>query len=134
MTFDGTSTNLHHIWDTNMPEKYTGGYALSDALAWATTLTTAISTGTYESEAAGWLTGMDIDDAISSATLWASDSNAFVCSEVMPKGLAAVEDVDLSGAYYTAVLPTIKLQIAKAGYRLAAWLDLIATGKTSLKM
>jgi len=84
---------------------------------------------------------------------WASDSNAFVCTEVMPSGVSAVEDTDLSGTYYTKVLPTIKLQIAKAGYRLvcpwlwgdrvlehvanhydrlAAWLNLIATGETGL--
>lgn len=69
---------------------------------------------------------MDIDDAISSAMVWASDTNAFVCSEVMPNGVSATETVDLGGAYYTAVLPTVKLQIAKAGYRLAGWLDLIA--------
>jgi S1/P1 Nuclease len=75
---------------------------------------------------------MDITDAVSSAMVWASDSNAYVCTEVMPNGVAATESVDLSGAYYTAVLPTVKLQFAKAGYRLAAWLNLIATGSTGL--
>ncbi|KAK4611823.1 Nuclease S1 [Fulvia fulva] len=29
VTFDDTDTNLHHIWDTNMPEKLRGGYSLT---------------------------------------------------------------------------------------------------------
>jgi hypothetical protein len=132
VTYDGSSTNLHHIWDTNMPEQYTGGYALSDAETWATTLTTAIKSGTYESDAAGWLDGIDLSDAQTTAMSWATDSNAFVCTEVMPNGISAVLKEDLSTTYYDAVMPTIKLQIAKAGYRLAAWLNLIATGETGL--
>lgn len=112
-----------------MPETYTsGGYALTDARAWATTLTTAIKTGTYKSAAAGWLTGLDITDSVTSSMIWAKDSNAYVCSTVIPKGVSAVETVDLSGAYYTAALPVIKLQFAKAGYRLAAWLNAAAAG------
>ena len=130
--YGSTSTNLHHIWDTNMPEDYAGGYALSDARTWATTLTKAIKTGTYESQKAGWLDGMDIDDAQSSATGWASDANAYVCSTVLPDGISGVENKDLSGDYYDDALPVIKLQFAKAGYRLAAWLNLLATGSTGL--
>lgn len=80
-------------------------------------MTTAIKTGTYKSQAAGWLTGMKITDAQASSLLWAQDTNAFVCSTVMPKGEAAVENVDLGGAYYTAAVPIVQLQIAKAGYR-----------------
>jgi hypothetical protein len=112
-----------------MPETYTSGaYALTDARAWATTLTTAIKTGTYKSVAASWLTGLDVSDGVTSSMVWASDANAYICSTVMPSGLAAVETVDLSGAYYTAALPVIKLQFAKAGYRLAAWLNACAEG------
>jgi hypothetical protein len=105
-----------------------GGYALSDARTWATTLTTAIKTGTYKSSAASWLTGLDVTDPVTSSMVWASDANAYVCSTVMPNGLTAVETVDLSGAYTTAALPIIKLQFAKAGYRLAAWLNACAAG------
>lgn len=132
VTYDGESTNLHHIWDTNMPEQLVGGYALADAKSWATTLTTAIKSGEYKSQAAGWLDGMDVDDAEASALVWASDTNKYVCSVVLPDGVSAVESGDLSGTYYDDSIDTIKLQVAKAGYRLAAWLDLIATGETSL--
>lgn len=93
--------------------------------------------------------------------VWATDSNAFVCSTVLPNGVSAVEAGDLStNGYYAAAIPVVQLQIAKAGYRLvllllsfpypslyaeirwaqlidvnrlAAWLDLIATGTTALE-
>ncbi|PMD16565.1 S1/P1 nuclease [Hyaloscypha hepaticicola] len=132
VTFNGVSTNLHHIWDTNMPEMYTGGSTISTAKTWATTLTKAINTGTYSSDAAGWLTGIDITDPVATSMLWAQDSNAFVCTTVMPDGVSVLENEDLSGDYYTSAMPVIEEQIAKAGYRLAAWLNLIATGSTGL--
>jgi hypothetical protein len=100
-----------------MPEKYVGGYTLADAKSWAATLTTSIKTGSYKSSAASWLTGMTISDAKSSSLIWAMDSNAYVCSTVIPDGVSAVEGVDLSGDYYTEAMPVIELQIAKAGYR-----------------
>jgi hypothetical protein len=100
-----------------MPEQYAGGYSLSDAEAWAKTLTTAIKSGTYESEAAGWLTGIDLTDAQTTAMTWATDSNSYVCTVVMPNGISPLENTDLSTDYYTSSLPIIELQFAKAGYR-----------------
>jgi hypothetical protein len=140
---------------------YTGGSTISTAKTWATTLTEAIKTGTYSSSASGWLDGIDITDPVTTAMSWAQDSNAFVCTTVIPNGVSAVENVDLSGDYYTSAMPVIEEQIAKAGYRyvllyifpslrvqfvrdkgikkkysdcnrLAAWLNLIATGETGL--
>jgi hypothetical protein len=130
--YGSTSTNLHHIWDTNMPEDYAGGYSLTDARTWATSLTQKIKSGTYSSQADGWLNDMDISDPQGSAMAWASDANAYVCSTVMPDGISSVENKDLSGTYYETALPVIQLQFAKAGYRLAAWLNLIVTGSTGL--
>ena len=100
-----------------MPELYVGGSTQADAKTWATTLTTAIKSGTYKSSASGWLTGMSLSDPVTSAMTWAGDSNAYVCSTVIPSGVSAVESVDLSGAYYQSAMPVIELQIAKAGYR-----------------
>ena len=100
-----------------MPEKYAGGSTISTAQTWATTLTTAIETGIYNSSASGWLTGIDLSDPVTTAMGWATDSNAFVCTTVMPNGVSAVESVDLAGDYYTSAMPVIEEQIAKAGYR-----------------
>ncbi len=103
-----------------MPEMYTGGRTISTAKTWATTLTKAINTGIYSSDAAGWLTGIDITDPVATSMLWAQDSNAFVCTTVMPDGVSVLENEDLSGDYYTSAMPVIEEQIARAGYRYAS--------------
>lgn len=132
VTWDGADSNLHHIWDTEMITKITGGTTLATAKTWSTTLTTAIKTGTYKSEKSSWLEGIDVSDPITTTISWAKEANAYNCAEVFQKGLSYIEGTDLSGAYYTAAKPVIELQIARAGYRLAAWLNLIATGTTGL--
>lgn len=63
---------------------------------------------------------------------WASQANAYVCSTVIPNGADAVKTGDLSTTYYNSVDDVIQLQIARAGYRLAAWLNMIATGSTAM--
>lgn len=131
VTFNGTSTNLHHIWDTNMPEAFRGGYTLADAKAWAADLTTDIKTGTYESQKASWITDIDVTDVVTTTLPWAQEANAYVCSTVLPKGASAVENVDLDGAYYKTATPVIEIQLARAGVRLAAFLDAIVAGQSS---
>ncbi|KAI1327498.1 nuclease S1 precursor [Xylariaceae sp. FL0255] len=128
VTYDGESTNLHAIWDTQIPVSISGADTLAGAKSWATTLTTAIKSGTYESEAAGWVSGITVasTDAIQSeAITWASEANAYVCSTVLVGGVSAVQNKELDGSYTTAADPVVKLQIAKQGYRLAKFLDAI---------
>lgn len=110
---DGTSTNLHHIWDTNMPEKYIGGYSMTDAQTWANTITAAIDSGSYSSQKNTWLSGMNLSNPITSAMGWSADANAYVCSKVMPNGVSPLETTDLDGLYYTGNTATIQLLIAK---------------------
>lgn len=100
-----------------MPEKLVGGYSLADAQRWAVSLSDAIKTGEYQSEAASWLEGIDLNDPISSAMVWASEANTYVCSTVMPDGAAALDGQELGNGYYTTAIPVIQLQIARAGYR-----------------
>ena len=133
VSFNGTTTNLHHIWDSNMAEKLVGGYALKDAKDWAATLSNEIVSGKYANASASWLDGIDITDGVASSMVWARDANARVCDVVVPEGGEAVRGKELQGAYYDAAIPVIQVQIAKAGYRLAAWLDLIATGEVKVK-
>lgn len=40
-----------------------------------------------------------------------------MCTVVMPNGVSALQSVDLSGSYTTAATPSVRLQIAKQGYR-----------------
>jgi hypothetical protein len=127
--FNAKTTNLHSIWDTAMPEKLVGGYKLSDAQTWADEIVDAIDGGKYAAQAGSWLQNMDVKDSVDSAMVWARDANAYVCSTVLPQGETAVQGKELNGTYYSSSIPVIQLQIAKAGFRLAAWLDLIHTGQ-----
>lgn len=126
VTFAGQKTNLHAIWDTQIPQKLIGNFTQANAKAWAANLTAEIKHGVYKKEAKTWLKGINKGkDAVSSAMLWANDSNKFVCSTVLPDGPGAVFGKELSGEYYETAIPVVTKQIAKAGYRLAAWLDAI---------
>ncbi|KAH7087733.1 phospholipase C/P1 nuclease domain-containing protein [Paraphoma chrysanthemicola] len=125
VTFNGAKTNLHAIWDTAIPQKAIGNFSQATALSWAANLTSEIRHGQYKKESRTWLRGIDADDAVDSSLVWARDANKFVCSTVLPNGPDAVFAQELSGAYYEAAIPVVKKQIAKAGFRLAAWLDAI---------
>lgn len=125
VTFQGYSDNLHADWDTYIPEALIGGDSLADAQSWANTLISDITSGSYKSEAASWIQGDTISDVVTTATRWATDANAFVCTVVMPNGAAALQKGDLYPTYYNSVIGTVELQIAKGGYRLANWLNMV---------
>lgn len=44
---------------------------------------------------------------------------------VLPEGAHAIEGKELGGEYYENAGPVIEKQVARAGYRMAAWLDRI---------
>ncbi|PVI04011.1 hypothetical protein DM02DRAFT_611806 [Periconia macrospinosa] len=135
VTFEGESANLHRIWDSDMPEKLIGGYAMADAQDWSTSLLADIKPGgKYANQSATWLTGLNLEDPIASSMHWAQDSNAYVCSTVVPEGQEGVEGKELEGEYYDSAIPVIQQQIAKAGVRLAAWLNLIVTGQPGVSL
>lgn len=115
-----------------MLEKLAGEYSLDNASKWADTLTTEIKSGDYSSDAASWIDGISLDDVEGTAMSWATDGNSYVCSYVLNKGESYVEDNDLGGTYYQNAIPIFSEQIAKGGYRLAAWLNLIVTGSTGM--
>lgn len=131
VTFNGTDTNLHHIWDTNMPELLRGGYSLADAATWAENLTTEIDSGMFSKDKASWARGIDLNDPKTTAMGWAMDANRYVCSVVMPNNYTVLETGDLYPTYYDSTIGTVELQIAKAGFRLAKWLDGIAANQTT---
>ena len=125
VTFGSEHTNLHHIWDTEIVERLAGG---ANAEEWAQNYTKAIASNDF-GDASAWTKNISISDSEGTALGWASDANSYVCSDVLAGGVDAVEKGDLSGAYFDAHGEVARLQIAKAGYRLAKYLDLIAGGK-----
>lgn len=123
--YAGSTTNLHAIWDTQIPEQIYGdsSFSLSDAQSWANELLQEIQSGVYSNMTSTWTESVNVNDVIDSVTAWSSEANAFVCSVVVPNGWDAVQSGDLSESYYESVVPTVELQIAKAGVRLGAYLD-----------
>jgi len=134
VTFDSVATNLHASWDTKIPEKFIGGYDLAHAHSWAANLTTAIKTGQYKKTKTAWLSGLNVKKPVDTAMVWAKDGNSFTCTAVIPDGVSAVEGKEIGGAYADKTFPVVQQQIAKGGYRLAAWLNLIATGDAGLPL
>ncbi|KAH0844599.1 Nuclease S1 [Fonsecaea pedrosoi] len=128
VTYDGEHTNLHHIWDTEIVEQLADG---QDAEAFGKNLTAAIKAGDYGWDASTWLDGISLNDTHTTAMSWASEANGYVCTDVLAPGVDAVEQGDLSSTYYKAHYDVARIQLARAGYRLGAWLDLIYTGQTS---
>lgn len=45
----------------------------------------------------------------------------------MPDGPDAINGQELGSDYFDAAAPVVEVQIARAGYRLGAWLDLIVS-------
>ncbi|KAI5867591.1 S1/P1 nuclease [Durotheca rogersii] len=127
--WESTELNLHHVWDSSIAEKLLGGVGrrpYEAARRWADDLTEQIREGRYAAPSRLWTNGISLDDPVAAAMSWANESNALVCTHVFPEGPTAIAGQELSGDYYEKAAPVIELQVAKAGYRLAAWLDLIA--------
>ncbi|KAK3950365.1 S1/P1 nuclease [Pseudoneurospora amorphoporcata] len=136
--FDEKRFNLHHVWDSSIAEKIVthkkhgvGRQPFPAAKKWAEQLAEEIREGQYKADSSEWVKGLELKEASEIALEWAVEGNAHVCTVVLPEGPEAIRGQELGGAYFEAAAPVVELQIAKAGYRLAAWLDLIvaAIGK-----
>ncbi|KAK8072582.1 hypothetical protein PG996_005930 [Apiospora saccharicola] len=115
-------------WDTSIAEKMLGGQRgpYPAAQHWAGNLSVEIGTGKYSSVRESWVHGLDLDSPIETAMIWATESNAHVCTAVLPEGPEAIVGRELAfGEYFERAAPVIEVQVARAGYRLAKWLDLI---------
>ncbi|KAH8662277.1 phospholipase C/P1 nuclease domain-containing protein [Xylariales sp. PMI_506] len=121
--------NLHHVWDSSIAEKMLGSISRKPYIAgqsWAASLTSEITSGKFLADSKSWGAGLYLDDPIATAMSWANESNAYICTTVLPEGPVAIVGQQLNGDYFTKAAPVIEVQVARAGYRLAAWLDLIA--------
>jgi hypothetical protein len=98
-----------------MLQTYANGTNIRTAKTFADFLTDQMNTGIINNS--NFTAGIDLADPQATALIWASDANAQVCETVFAQGVAAVEKVDLSGAYTDAAQPVVELQLAKAGVR-----------------
>lgn len=68
-----------------------------------------------------WVACGDPTTPIECATTWATESNAWTCDYVYRR-LRGDEDLGYNG-YADGAVPIVELQISKAAYRLATWLN-----------
>ncbi|KAF9454949.1 nuclease Le1 [Macrolepiota fuliginosa MF-IS2] len=144
---NGATSNLHSVWDSGLINKLLSSNYDNSVTTWANTLATRIKSGAYQSLAAPWIScssttatasiQTDISNLLSKRAItplqcplvWAEDSNSFDCSYVF--SYTSFTDLCTSD-YYTNAVPIIETQIAKQGYRLAAWLNVLFDGAINL--
>jgi len=127
--WDGRKYNLHHVWDSSIAEKWIGGLHGSPYLLakkWANQLTVEITDGKFAEEKDAWLKDLEFEDPVATAMAWSRECNTYVCTHVFPEGPKAIVGQELGGAYFEAAGPVVEKQVARAGFRMAAWLGRIA--------
>ncbi|KAH0613691.1 uncharacterized protein H6S33_005577 [Morchella sextelata] len=127
-------TNLHHVWDSSIAEKHQGGSAVRHAVGWADTLHTEIEGGKYSDVRGEWSACVDPARAEECALSWAGEANRWMCDYVLPQTYpGGLEGLDVSGEYYEGAIEIVDVLVAKAGWRLAGYLNMIVTGRTGLE-
>jgi hypothetical protein len=115
---------------------------MNDASTFSSKLHDAISSssGAYHNNYTNWVDSWQIKsspqatfnrtEAITLA--FAQESNTYVCGYALsdPRGPDAYDGTEISGAYTQGAIPIVEISLARAGVRLAAWLNLIFAGKT----
>ncbi|KZT22670.1 nuclease Le1 [Neolentinus lepideus HHB14362 ss-1] len=157
----GESTNLHAAWDTGILTTSLDASYSSSVPTYVAALVARIKSGAYKSLTSDWLSCTSTTEPVSKRGLvreasiardiarllsetsvkraaitplecplvWAREANAYDCSTVFNY----TSNTDLcTGSYYKSAVPVIDLQLAKQGYRLAAWLNVIFDGETGL--
>ncbi|KID84231.1 Phospholipase C/P1 nuclease, core [Metarhizium guizhouense ARSEF 977] len=121
--------NLHAVWDTRILEQITqhsGKDRRQTAMRWADELAREISSGKYAADKEGWLENFDPASPNVTAMAWSNEANHYVCTHVFPPGLGPKQITQknlFSNGYYQQAAPVVEGQIARAGFRMAAWLD-----------
>ncbi|PON28562.1 hypothetical protein TGAM01_v202409 [Trichoderma gamsii] len=126
--WNGRDFNLHHVWDSSITEKWLGMRGRKPyqwAEKWSADLTKKINSGIYADEKDDWLADLDFGNPEETALAWSRECNKLVCQYVFPEGPKAIAGKELSGDYYEKAAPMLEKQVARAGYRMAAWLDKI---------
>ena len=148
--FEESHKNLHGIWDTEIPVKHNGGPHRDEralAAAWADRLFKGQSDVAGQGRHAEQLhinspVGIqedtthcvDVTRSEECALEWAGEANSWICKYVLKDDVEAVKDKELSGDYYEGAVPIVDELIAKAGVRLAAWLNGLANVRARMSL
>ncbi|THU89444.1 nuclease Le1 [Dendrothele bispora CBS 962.96] len=151
VTCSGTSTNLHSVRYTRIIAKLVDDDYGNSVTTWANSLADRIQSGDFADDASSWIECSSTTDParrkrsvkddvvgflhpraitpLECPLEWAQDANKLDCSFVFTYD--QFDDLCTS-SYYDDAVPLIEMQIAKAGYRLAAWLNVLFDGDTEL--
>lgn len=69
---------------------------------------------------------VSVDDPDPQRALYNTNSTNMGGCLVFPEGPEAIVGKELGGEYYEKAAPVIERQVARAGYRMAVWLDHVA--------
>ncbi|KNC98085.1 uncharacterized protein SPPG_06496 [Spizellomyces punctatus DAOM BR117] len=128
---------LHVLWDVYIPQKDVNENFGGNWVAYRQFLLDNIEKGEWAQEKDTWLqcnpTTSPTGNPDQCPLDWATDSNEFNCGVVWDKALLAGTGTstanDLAGEYYQKTYPIVRKQIAKGGYRLAKFMDIILAGQ-----
>ncbi|KAJ8521750.1 hypothetical protein ONZ45_g1591 [Pleurotus djamor] len=148
---NGASSNLHSVWDSGIINRLLQQSHGNSVANWVDDLVARIKTGSFSSLTRDWLSctsatqptparrGLEVElrDFLESRDItplecplvWGGESNQFVCSSVFT--FSSGQDL-CTGSYFNQAVPVIELQIAKQGFRLAAWLNVLFDGSANL--
>ena len=116
---------------------------MDNAFSFSSQLHTQISSssGLYHTNYTHWVSSWHIKSSRRDATFnqteaittaFAQESNNYVCGYALsdPNSPNSYNGTEIGGTYAEGAVPIVELSLARAGVRLAAWLNLIFTGKT----
>ncbi|KZV90443.1 phospholipase C/P1 nuclease [Exidia glandulosa HHB12029] len=138
VTCFGRSTNLHKVWDVDLLDLNLNVNHGGSLNTYISSLITRIATDDFSIPVSQWFTCDSSRSRLgfSCPLTWARESNAFDCSTVFT--YQAGTDICSTGTYAANAAPVIDLQIARAGYRLANWLNTLLdppqSGRPSLRI
>jgi len=126
--FLSSSTTLHEVWDSYIIDELLSQNFKGNASELPAYLLQQIQSGMYKNDVAAWQQCADSTHDNACSPEWAMESVGLACnySYVEANGKTHIEnDFKLEMDYYTRNYPTVELQLAKGGVRLANVLNLI---------
>lgn len=146
--YNGYQTNMHAAWDTSIPNHImsltpTESASMTKSKQFSNQLLQSLqSGGSYAQNVSSWVSSWNIasssspysmlDNIEAITTTFAQESNSYVCEYALsdPNGPNAYNGEEIGGSYSEGAVPIVELSLARAGVRLAAWLNLIFAGET----
>ncbi|KAJ3209394.1 hypothetical protein HDU67_006220 [Dinochytrium kinnereticum] len=129
LTYNGKGANFHAIHDTQIPVQRSKEVSATSTSAYANFLITTYESQKFQFTSKSFidLTTLGPNNILTSSINMSNDANALTCSK---SGFWTLYDQnpsqDFSGAYYQAVKIPIEIQLAKGGFRMAAWINAVA--------